>query len=197
MGTKRTRITKDIIIATENMHSKHPEMNNEQIAYKIGISGTSVGRILAGCYDIIDGKARKKKNPGNTAPVATVRNVTEEKPKDELASLADLAKLFAPKAEEEPVKKPEFSLDFSDPTLSGIISMVMPLITSLFKDDKKKEEQPKEEQQPKETTTIDKQRFRKKVMTEIQTLREIQVDMYKELRQIKGILAELRDVWKK
>ena len=190
MGTKRTRITKDIIIATENMHNKHPEMNNEQIAYKIGISGTSVGRILAGCYDIIDGKAHKKKTPGNTAPVATVRKATDEKPKDEPASLADLAKLFAPKTEKEPVKKPEFSLDLSDPMTTGIFKMIMDIFGGFFKDDKKKEEK------PNDSIAIDEQRFRKSVMTELITLRQTEVDIYKEIKQLKGILSEIRDLWK-
>lgn len=162
----RAHVTEELIQVVKVQHKKHPAFTQKELAENIGCSAATVGRILAGKYDTNCKRTDK----------AELYSGSEKKRIPKPCKDKD-AKTLA--------KVMENQQKTSTASLSDILGSTLKSLRAMFGTDEEVEEEKVE--------PIDKDHYRKKIMTEIQTLRETSVDIYKELKQLKGILGEIRN----
>ena len=221
----RAHVTEELIQVVKVQHKKYPAFTQKELAEKIGCSAATVGRILAGKYDdkgkrmdnnrnfiltdmvkdengkirfvprdgeenkegfVFDGEFDPKTCKGNLGPNDTFETSMD----DEIEALRKgtansktikkhLDKGFIPM--EERIKSYDFQGVFSDMnTVMNYLNYIVKRLDGGYSN----------------PNPMTEERFRQLVATEIITLRQTQVDMYKELKQLKGILADIRDMLK-
>ena len=170
----RAHVTPELVAVVKNRHYKRPSMTQKELAEKVGCSAATVGRILAGKYDK-DCKRTDKDELYSGSEKKRIKNfILDNTVKD----------LEAQRDPEEPQKP-----DMDEVAEKLDYSIIMDYLNYI---DKKIEAYGRPNPNP-----MSEERFRQLIATEIITLRQTQVDMYKEIKQLKGILAEIRDIWKK
>lgn len=213
----RAHVTEELIKVVKVQHKKHPAMTQKELAERIGCSAATVGRILAGKYDkkvdvdeVIknirtDIYVDKYGDPyyvdehGNPHP-AIPNGKPEKGQKDLTADTYDPktgrfdtgtdkdedAKTLAKAMENQQRASGEtvFKIDTSNVAMAEVLKTVIDILAGTPK--------PSMPAAP-----IPDERFKYEVLTELKAIKEIEADTYKELKQLKGILAEIRDIWKK
>ena len=171
----RAHVTEELIKVVKFKHKKHPAWTQKELAEEIGCSAATVGRILAGKYD--------NDLTADTYDPKTGRfNTNTLGPNDTFETSMDDEIAAREKAPTETV----FKIDTSNVARAELLKSVIDILAGAST--------------PKPSvpaTPIPEERFKYEVLTELKTIKEIEADTYKELKQLKGILADLRDIWKK
>lgn len=167
----RAHVTSELVAVVKNQHKKHPTMTQKELAVKVGCSAATVGRILAGKYD--------KEFTADAYDPKTGRFDTGTD-KDEDAKTLAKAMENQQSASGETV----FKIDTSNVAMAEVLKTVIDILAGASK--------PSMPAAP-----IPEERFKYEVLTELKAIKEIEADTYKELKQLKGILSEIRDIWKK
>ena len=176
----RAHVTEELIKVVKFKHKKYPAWTQKELAEEIGCSAATVGRILAGKYDAKE--VEDKEFTADTYDPKTGRFDTNVLgPNDTFETSMDDEIAAREKAPKETV----FKIDTSNVARAELLKSVIDILAGAST---LKPSVP--------ATPIPEERFKYEVLTELKTIKEIEADTYKELKQLKGILADIRDMLK-
>ena len=185
----RAHVTEELIKAVKNHHKRHPAMTQKELAERIGCLAATVGRILAGKYD----KNVDTDNDEGAKILAKSMENQQKTSMDNISNfiLTDMVRdengkiCFVPRDENQQKTSGEtvFKIDTSNVAMAEVLKTVIDILAGASK--------PSMPAAP-----IPEERFKYEVLTELKAIKEIEADTYKELKQLKGILADIRDMLK-
>ena len=207
----RAHVTEELIQVVKVQHKKHPAFTQRELAERIGCSAATVGRILAGEYDenckrtdkdeLYSGSEKKRQKYQSDGKVYEREDVIDDMVRDEDGKIRfvprDENHVLGPNDTFETSMDDEiaarkggktetvFKIDTSNVARAELLKSIIDILAGA--------------PTPKPSvpaTPIPEERFKYEVLTELKTIKEIEADTYKELKQLKGILADIRDMLK-